>query len=290
MRTRAILIAAMLVAAACQPADRPRTTPLPRRRRPRWTLPTSGSRRPSRCCTTPVADVYLVSNINGELAAKDDNGFIARLSPTGEILTLKWIDGAADGVTLHAPKGMALAHDTLFVADIDAVRLFDRTPARHSASGRSTGLRSSTISPWVRTARCTSRTPVSSPARAGSYPTGRTACTAARLAAGPRWSPARDSATPTGSSRRPRGLTVVTFVSGEVYTRRSRHRRAHHAPEAGSGRARRRRPAGGRLPAHRQLGRAGDLPPVTGRQRTAGWPTRWSRRRTSGSTPRAARC
>jgi hypothetical protein len=82
-----------------------------------------------------VADVYLVSNINGSPLVsningsplgKDGNGFISRLAPDGSLLELKWIDGAADGVTLHAPKGMALKGDTLLVADIDAVRLFDR--------------------------------------------------------------------------------------------------------------------------------------------------------------------
>ena len=73
------------------------------------------------------ADVYLVSNVNGSPLAKDGNGFISRLSPDGSVTELKWIDGAEDGVTLHAPKGMAYRRDTLFVADIDVVRLFDRT-------------------------------------------------------------------------------------------------------------------------------------------------------------------
>ena len=73
------------------------------------------------------ADVYLVSNINGSPFAKDGNGFISRLAPDGSVIELKWIDGAENGVTLHAPKGMALRRDTLFVTDIDVVRLFDRT-------------------------------------------------------------------------------------------------------------------------------------------------------------------
>ncbi len=72
------------------------------------------------------ADVYLVSNINGSPFAKDDNGFISRISPEGKILQLKWIDGAAANVTLNAPKGLALSGDRLYVADIDAVRIFDR--------------------------------------------------------------------------------------------------------------------------------------------------------------------
>lgn len=72
------------------------------------------------------ADLYLVSNINGHALAADDNGFISRVSPDGMILDLKWIDGASDDVTLNAPKGLGLNGDTLIVADIDVVRLFDR--------------------------------------------------------------------------------------------------------------------------------------------------------------------
>jgi sugar lactone lactonase YvrE len=72
------------------------------------------------------ADIYLVSNINGEPLGKAGNGFISRIRPDGTVEALRWIDGAAAGVTLHAPKGMALRGDTLFVADIDSVRAFHR--------------------------------------------------------------------------------------------------------------------------------------------------------------------
>jgi hypothetical protein len=71
-------------------------------------------------------DVYLVSNINGMPLGVDDNGFISRLSPDGEVLDLKWIDGADAGTTLNAPKGMAIAGDQLYVTDIDCIRIFDR--------------------------------------------------------------------------------------------------------------------------------------------------------------------
>lgn len=73
------------------------------------------------------ADVYLVSNINGAPLDEDDDGFISRLSPDGEVLELRWIDGASDDVTLDAPKGMALQGSTLYVADITCIRMFDRT-------------------------------------------------------------------------------------------------------------------------------------------------------------------
>lgn len=76
------------------------------------------------------ADVYLVSNLVGVPSEKDGDGFISRVSPAGEILELRWIDGTAESTTLHAPKGMGLSGDTLIVADIDEVRLFDRKSGR----------------------------------------------------------------------------------------------------------------------------------------------------------------
>jgi len=70
------------------------------------------------------ADLYLVSNINGSPFARDKNGFIAQVAPSGEIRTLRWIDGAK--TELDAPKGMAFLGDTLYVADLDTIRTFDR--------------------------------------------------------------------------------------------------------------------------------------------------------------------
>jgi len=73
----------------------------------------------------PSSDVYLVSNINGGPLDKDDNGFIAKLSPEGKVIELKWIDGAKPDVELNAPKGIGIAAGKLFVADIDVIRTFD---------------------------------------------------------------------------------------------------------------------------------------------------------------------
>jgi hypothetical protein len=74
----------------------------------------------------PVADVYLVSNFAGDPGVPAGNGFISRVSPDGGLLALKWIDGTAPGVTLHAPRGMTLKGDTLYVADLECVRRFLR--------------------------------------------------------------------------------------------------------------------------------------------------------------------
>ncbi len=86
-----------------------------------------GFETPESALHDPEADVYLVANINGSAIEQDGNGFISRVSPEGEVLELKWVDGATPGVTLHGPKGMAIVSDTLFVADIVCVRRFHRT-------------------------------------------------------------------------------------------------------------------------------------------------------------------
>ena len=91
-----------------------------------------GFMTPESALHDPVADLYLVSNIEGGPGDEDGNGFISRVSPDGAVQSLKWIDGFSDGITLNAPKGMAIVGETLYVADIDHVRKFDRragTPA-----------------------------------------------------------------------------------------------------------------------------------------------------------------
>jgi hypothetical protein len=73
-----------------------------------------------------VSDIYLVSNINGKPLDADNNGYIAKLSPDGKVENAKWIEGGKNKVMLNAPKGLAIIADTLYVADLDTVRMFDR--------------------------------------------------------------------------------------------------------------------------------------------------------------------
>jgi hypothetical protein len=74
----------------------------------------------------PVADVYLVSNVNGGETEADENGFISIIAPDGSVQNPAWIRTTAT-VLLHAPKGMAILGDTLMVADLDCVRFYNRT-------------------------------------------------------------------------------------------------------------------------------------------------------------------
>lgn len=96
-------------------------------------------------------DVWFVSNVNGLPAAKDNNGYISRLRPDGTPYQLKFIEGGKKGVTLNAPKGLAIAGDTLWVADIDYARAFNKRTgaaiANVTARGRVKFLNGAAVGP-----------------------------------------------------------------------------------------------------------------------------------------------
>jgi len=83
-------------------------------------------RGPESALYDPEQNVYYISNLNGGLLNADNNGFITRVDAEKFTVNLEWIAGGKNGVTLDAPKGMALAGNTLYVSDIAGVRKFDR--------------------------------------------------------------------------------------------------------------------------------------------------------------------
>ena len=78
----------------------------------------------------PSGSEYFISNVNGEPDIRDNNGFITKLSAEGKIIHLKFIQGGIAEVSLHAPKGMALLGSTLYVADLDQLKGFDKTTGK----------------------------------------------------------------------------------------------------------------------------------------------------------------
>jgi len=77
-------------------------------------------------------DVYVITNIDGGPAQKDDNGTIVTVSADGKAVTI-WIDGTSPDVKLDAPKGSAIVGGELWVTDIDVVRRFDRATGKQAA-------------------------------------------------------------------------------------------------------------------------------------------------------------
>ena len=60
-----------------------------------------------------------ISNVAGNPAEKDGNGWILKANLKGEVIEEKWVTG------LHAPKGLRSRGNRLYVADIDRLVLID---------------------------------------------------------------------------------------------------------------------------------------------------------------------
>ncbi len=95
-----------------------------------WALPAlanpiSQLSSPQSFIAHPSGDGYFIANANGEPGAPDNNGFISKLDRDGNLLNLHFIQGGRGDTILHSPHGMAVAGETLYVADIDVIRGFD---------------------------------------------------------------------------------------------------------------------------------------------------------------------
>ena len=88
--------------------------------------PTDSMKTPESVRYDADLDAFFVTNINGNPSQKDGNGFIARVDAANTAAMTMFVEGGKNGVTLNAPKGMAIVGDTLWVADIDAVRAFNK--------------------------------------------------------------------------------------------------------------------------------------------------------------------
>ena len=115
-----LALSASALAACSQPSDTPKDT---------TTIALDGPAQLEEAWVTPgfsapegVAfdgETLFISNVAGEANAKDGEGWVSRVSQTGELLEEKWISG------LNAPKGMAVRDGKLFVSDFDAYHVID---------------------------------------------------------------------------------------------------------------------------------------------------------------------
>ena len=79
-----------------------------------WTLSADVS-APESAYYDAASNAIFVSSINGDVAARDGNGYISRLATDGKVVNAKWATG------LNAPKGLRSVGSTLWVTDIDEV-------------------------------------------------------------------------------------------------------------------------------------------------------------------------
>jgi hypothetical protein len=79
-----------------------------------WTL-SADVNAPESAYYDATSNAIFVSSINGDVSAKDGNGYISRLAADGKVVNAKWATG------LNAPKGLRSVGGTLWVTDIDEV-------------------------------------------------------------------------------------------------------------------------------------------------------------------------
>jgi sugar lactone lactonase YvrE len=89
-----------------------------------------GLETPNSFVGDPIGTEYYISNINGEPDVRDNNGFITKLDTDGKIINLKFIQGGVADIILHAPKGLALVGQMLYVVDLDELKGFDKTTGK----------------------------------------------------------------------------------------------------------------------------------------------------------------
>lgn len=72
---------------------------------------------PESAAYDPKRQMVYVSNVNHY--AKDNNGYISRISADGQHADIKWLTG------LHSPTGLTVSGDLLYAVDFDALVMID---------------------------------------------------------------------------------------------------------------------------------------------------------------------
>jgi hypothetical protein len=120
------LVAAALISTGCAKSDQKPAAEPAAPAGPQKVGEALGMKTPESARYDASQDLWFVTNINGNPSQADGNGFIVRLTPDGAAMdSTPFIEGGRKGVVLNAPKGMAIVGDTLWVADITAVRAFN---------------------------------------------------------------------------------------------------------------------------------------------------------------------
>jgi len=118
MKSKSLIILVILIAVAigsCQKkSDQQSPGPVAYQLKliEQWATPQT-LRVPESVLYDPAREVLYISNVNGGPLEKNGQGFISRVSLSGEILNLEWVTG------LNAPKGSGIWQGKLYVTDID---------------------------------------------------------------------------------------------------------------------------------------------------------------------------
>lgn len=84
----------------------------------------SGFARPESVIFHPTEASLIVSNQNGPFWKKDGKGYLSCLPLSGAVAPIRWLSAEEENV-FHKPAGMAWCRGSLWVADIDCIRICD---------------------------------------------------------------------------------------------------------------------------------------------------------------------
>ena len=79
-----------------------------------------------------AGDRIIVANLGAR--GDGDDGFVSLLTPDGVVTNLKWIEGGKNGAELRDPFGVFIKGETVYLADVHAIRTFDRRSGAAKAS------------------------------------------------------------------------------------------------------------------------------------------------------------
>lgn len=91
---------------------------------PAWQISDPSIVNPESVYYSAEEDVIFVSNVVGDELTKDGQGWISKISPEGQLIDAKWVEG------LNAPHGMRAHQGQLWVADIDELVAIDLQTAQ----------------------------------------------------------------------------------------------------------------------------------------------------------------
>ena len=69
-----------------------------------WALQIEKLQNPQSFVVNTITPGYFISSANGESEARDNNGFITKLSKDGQVLHLQFIQGGQNQATLHGTE------------------------------------------------------------------------------------------------------------------------------------------------------------------------------------------
>lgn len=81
----------------------------------------------------PEDGTYYVSNSPGSALEPNGSGYISKINAKGTVVIQKFIGGKPKAPLLDAPKGLVVVGRTLYVADINVVKGFDKKTRRLTA-------------------------------------------------------------------------------------------------------------------------------------------------------------